>query len=82
MRVCMVNDFREAIRDCGLTDLGSTSYFYTWSNMRFGENIIEEKLDRFLRNGSWRNHFQDKAAVNLISWSSYRNPIILEVLGK
>ena len=27
-RVCMVNDFREAIRDCDLTDLGSTGYFF------------------------------------------------------
>lgn len=62
----MVNDFWEAIRDCDLTDLGSMGYFYTWLNMRLGENIIKEKLDIFLGNGSWRNHFQDKAAVNLI----------------
>lgn len=50
--------------------------------MRFGENIIEEKLDIFLGSSSWRNHFQDKATVNLISWSSDHNPIMLEVLEK
>ena len=33
-------------------------------------------------NDSWRNLFQDKAAVNLISWSSDHNPIMLEVLEK
>lgn len=31
-RASMVIDFREAIRDCGLMDLGSTGYPFTWSN--------------------------------------------------
>lgn len=49
-RVTMVNEFREAIRDCDLKDLGSGGYPFTWSNRRFGPHIIEEKLDRFLCN--------------------------------
>lgn len=81
-RVCLVNDFREAIRDCDLVDMGSIGYPFTWSNGRFGDHLIEEKLDRFLGNSSWRNYFQDKAAVNLVSWSSDHNPILMEVFEK
>ena len=66
-RVNMVNEFREAIRDCDLKDLGSIGYLFTWSNRRFGTHIIEEKLDRFLCNSNWGNSFQEKAGRNLIS---------------
>lgn len=51
-RVNMVNEFREAIRDCDLKDLGSIGYPFTWSNRRFGPHIIEEKFDRFLCNSN------------------------------
>ncbi|KAH9748716.1 reverse transcriptase domain-containing protein [Citrus sinensis] len=81
-RVNSVNDFREAMRDSDLRDLGSTGYPYTWSNRRFGSNFIEERLDRFLCNSSWGSCFQDKAAKNLISWSSDHNPILIEVIEK
>lgn len=63
-RVCMVNDFREALRDCDLIDLGNTRYPFTWSNRRFGSNIIEEKLDRFLCNSSCWNGYHEKTVVN------------------
>ena len=63
-------------------DLGSTGYPFTWSNRRFGVNTIEERLDRFLGNSSWRESFQEKTAQNLISWSSDHSPIMMEVLKK
>ena len=81
-RANLVNDFREALKDCDLTGLGSTGYPFTWSNRRFGVNIIEERLDRFLGNSSWRESFQEKTAQNLISWSSDHSPIMMEVLEK
>lgn len=56
-RASMVIDFREAIRDCGSMDLGSTGYPFTWSNRRFWAHIIEEKLDKFLGNSSWKSFF-------------------------
>lgn len=81
-RANLVNDFREALKDCDLTNLGSTGYQFTWSNRRFGVNIVEERLDRFLGNSSWRESFQEKAAQNLISWSSDHSPLMIEVLEK
>lgn len=48
MREELVNDFREAIRDSDLMDLGSNEYPSTWSNKIFKPYIIEKRLDRFL----------------------------------
>lgn len=47
-RADLVNDFREAIRDSDLKDLGSNEYSFTWSNKRFKPYIIEKRLDIFL----------------------------------
>ena len=81
-RANMVNDFKEVVKDFNLTDLGSTEYPFTWSNRRFEVNIIEERLDKCLGNSSWRESLQEKAAQNLISWSSDHNPLMMEVLEK
>ncbi|KAH9778879.1 reverse transcriptase domain-containing protein [Citrus sinensis] len=58
-RVNMVNEFRKAIRDCDLKDLGSIGYPFTWSNRRFGHHIIEEKLNRFLKK-NWTSGLEDE----------------------
>lgn len=46
--VSAVNKFREAIKECGLSDLGCKGHPFTWSNRRFGPLLVEERLDRFL----------------------------------
>ena len=42
----LITNFREAIQDSGLVDLGYKGYLFTWSNKRFGPWIVEERLDR------------------------------------
>ena len=37
-----VHEFRQAVRDCGLTNQGLNGYIFTWSNRRFGPHLIEE----------------------------------------
>lgn len=78
----MVNNFREALRDCDIIDLRNTRYPFTWSNRRFGSNIIEEKLDRFLCNSSWWNCYQEKTVVNPTSQNSNHSPILMDIIEK
>lgn len=46
----VIADFRDVVRECKFSDLGSTWHPFTWSNRQFGPNLIEEKLDRFFCN--------------------------------
>lgn len=78
----MVSEFRKALKECELGDLGFTGYPFTWSNRRFGYQFIEERLNRFLCNTSWGNCFQERTTLNLVTWSSDHHPIFMEVLEK
>lgn len=44
----MISEFREALQDCNLVDLGYKGYPFTWGNGKFGSDFVEERLDRFL----------------------------------
>lgn len=74
----MISEFREALQDCNLVDLGCKGYPFTWSNGRFGPHFVEERWDRFLYN-EWRDIFYDCAAISLESWSSDHCPVLMDV---
>ncbi|KAL9462155.1 hypothetical protein AB3S75_000204 [Citrus x aurantiifolia] len=78
----MIIDFREAVEDCHLRDVGYNGYPFTWSNRRSGIHFIEERLDRFLCSKEWSNLFQDQAATNLVTWCSDHNPVLMAVKRK
>ena len=78
----MISEFREVLCECNLIDLGCKGYHFTWSNGRFGQNFVEERLDRFLCNKEWREKYVECAAVNLETWTSDYCPIIIEVQAK
>ncbi|KAH9735301.1 polyubiquitin 3 [Citrus sinensis] len=80
--VSMLTDFREALTECDLRGMGCTGYPFTWSNRRFGVDLIEERLDRFLYNRGWGNYFQEKVALDLVSWCSDHHSILMEVVEK
>ena len=44
----MVIKFREAVQACNLVDMGYKGYPFTWSNRRYGQHFIKERLDRLL----------------------------------
>ncbi|XP_018853114.2 uncharacterized protein LOC109015083 [Juglans regia] len=48
-----MEDFCEALNDCGLSDLGYKGDKFTWSNRREGVQFTKERLDRALGNAHW-----------------------------
>lgn len=46
----LVAEFREAVHECNLMDMGYKGYPFTWSNRRYRTQFIEERLDRVLCN--------------------------------
>lgn len=73
-----VINFKDALSDCGLKDLRWKSYPFIWSNKRFGPQLVEERLNRFLYNDRWKIMFKDVSVVHMESWTSDHCPIMME----
>ncbi|KAH6762363.1 hypothetical protein C2S52_019796 [Perilla frutescens var. hirtella] len=50
-------NFRMALQDCALEDIGYSGFNYTWSNNHEGSKNILERLDRFLATDDWMEKF-------------------------
>ena len=49
----LMNNFRNALEEGGLSDLGWEGDKYTWSNRHDNETFIKERLDRVVANQVW-----------------------------
>jgi exonuclease III len=45
--------FRLALKECGLSDLGFRGSKFTWTNRRHDGDLIKERLDRAVANEAW-----------------------------
>ena len=75
----MVTAFRETVNDCNLIDLGCRGYPFTWSNRRFGPQLIEERLDRFFGSKDWDQNPYNLIVSNLDTWCSDHSPVMLKM---
>ncbi|KAK3211112.1 hypothetical protein Dsin_015818 [Dipteronia sinensis] len=73
-----MSDFREALEDSKLEDMGFQGPKYTWSNKREGTGLIMERLDRGMCNEEWRTLFPFFSVRHLDFWGSDHRPILLE----
>lgn len=74
-----MEEFRVAIEDCSLFDMGYNRHKFTWSNNQTCSNHIEERLDRFFTSNEWATTFENYMVENLIRKSSYQCPFFLEM---
>ncbi|KAK2656770.1 hypothetical protein Ddye_009822 [Dipteronia dyeriana] len=78
-RDSLMDNFRVALEECGLKDLGFVGSPFTWSNRRAPPNLIEERLDRCVGNMEWREIFRDVTVTHLPFWRSDHIPILLNI---
>lgn len=77
----LIENFQQALLDCGLSDLGYTGYPFTWERKRFGEVVLRERLDRGLATAEWiRLHPHYLVRHELMSQSDHDAVILY--LGK
>lgn len=78
--VNFMNDFRKAIADCGLQDIGMKGHLFTWEKGRGTPNFMEERLDRALSTQSWLMKFPKAKVFNLNVTSSDHSSLILKFI--
>lgn len=67
------------INYCNLLDLGFKGSRYTWSNHRFREGLILERLDRYCPNKEWLFHYENVGVTHLPRTHSDHSPILLNL---
>jgi hypothetical protein len=74
----LINGFRQAVLDSGLSDIPVDGYPYTWFKYLGTPHAVEERLDRALANNGWFGLFPNAKLENLIAPASDHYPIFLE----
>ncbi|MBA0790896.1 hypothetical protein Gohar_015512 [Gossypium harknessii] len=75
-------EFREALDDCSLTDLGFVGWWFTWERGRFVSTNIRERLDRGVAILSWVNLFLGYRLEHLRDGEKVVDDNFGSVLGK
>lgn len=73
----LINGFRNAVTDAGLSDVYTEGYLYTWFKCLGTDRAVEERLDRALASDSWQAQFPNAILENLPAPSSDHYPIML-----
>lgn len=77
--VALMDNFREGLLDCDLTDLGFTGCPFTWSNGRVEPDTVRCRLDRFCGNSACKE-FAPTAMVEHLNFpGSDHVPILLRL---
>jgi hypothetical protein len=74
----LINGFRQAVLDSGLSDVPVNGYRYTWFKYLGTPRAVEERLDRALANNDWFGLFPNAKLTNLVAPASDHYPIFLE----
>ncbi|XP_016172792.1 uncharacterized protein LOC107615206 [Arachis ipaensis] len=69
--------FNKFISDGELVDLGYEGRKFTWSNRRYGDNLIMERLDRCLSTHHFRANYSQATILHLDDTGSDHCPLML-----
>ncbi|KAK3211754.1 hypothetical protein Dsin_016460 [Dipteronia sinensis] len=76
-----MSNFRKAVEDCGLSDMGFRGPIFTWSNKRESSAMISKRLDRGICNKEWDNLYSKSTIHHLDFWGSNHRPLLLKAKG-
>ncbi|KAL3839206.1 hypothetical protein ACJIZ3_023797 [Penstemon smallii] len=75
-----LREFRTALQDSGLSDIGFSGYPFTWSNGWEFPGTVEERLDRACVSHTWIQKFPHSRVEHLKFGGSDHAPILLRIL--
>lgn len=75
-----LQDFNDCLHKCGLTDVKSIGYSWSWHNNQLGSNRIFGKLDRAICNSQWINTLPSAYVEYKCTSSSDHTPMLLHLL--
>lgn len=76
----LMEDFRKALQDNSLSDMGWKGVKYTLSNKHFDETFTKERLDTFVAKLAWIDLFKNRLVEVLTARKSNHLPILLQVV--
>ena len=76
-----MEDFRVALEECELANLGFTRHKFTWTNRRPGSSHTKQRLDRATANRVWIENFATSSVSHLFSHASNNLPILLKTMN-
>ncbi|CAM8977963.1 unnamed protein product [Rhodiola kirilowii] len=80
-QVWQMANFREALNDCGLSDLGFRGFPYTFTNRREGDMEFRARLDRAVADVDWRRLHPNSMISHLHLHASDHQAILLDTEG-
>ncbi|KAF5454161.1 hypothetical protein F2P56_023844 [Juglans regia] len=72
-----MKNFRNALEEGGLSDLGWKGDKFTWSNRHGDDSFTKERLDRVVANKRWIETQKEVSAENLVARSSDHRLVLL-----
>lgn len=76
-----MRNFREALQDCQLHDLGFCGAPYTFSNRRLGSEETKARLDRAMANVDWLSSFPKAQVRHMVTATSDHNLLSINFFG-
>ena len=72
-----MEEFRQALLHCGLSDLGFIGNIFTWRNGRLRRAFVQERLGRACANTKWREIYPFSRVHHLHAAYSNHEPILI-----
>ncbi|OMO99000.1 reverse transcriptase [Corchorus capsularis] len=71
-------DFRDALQDCELQDVGFHGHIFTWNGVTRTGKLVKKRLDRGVASMDWLSRFPTACVSHLITSVSDHSPILLK----